>query len=147
MGPFHLFPLPFLSMNPYARGLSPNDVQPNNPSFDFLVIKTNWGPSYSHCPTGSKKDYPIRFVWTGWNPATHTSSQIQRLLHSLDLDMHESAVSPPRKRREPSAPALCHIIYTKMSNLLWSCIYLRESGYIHVGREQGIYRRFMVCVA
>ena len=31
MGPFHLFPLPFLSMNPYARGLLPRDIQPNEP--------------------------------------------------------------------------------------------------------------------
>ena len=100
MGPFHLFPLPFLSMNPYARGLLPRDIQPNEPRFDFLAIKANLGPSYSHHPTGSKKDYPIRIVWTGWNPATHTPSQIQRILYSLDLDMHESVVFPPRKRRQ-----------------------------------------------
>ena len=28
LGPFHLFPLPFLSMHPYARGLLPSDIQP-----------------------------------------------------------------------------------------------------------------------
>ena len=130
LGPFHLFPLPFLSMNPYAKGLLPGDIQPNDPRFDFLAIKNSMGPSFSHRPAGSKKDYPIRIVWTGWNPATHTPSQIQRVLYSLDLDMHESAVFPPRKRREASAPAICHIVYTKMSNLLWACI-SAGGGFIH----------------
>jgi hypothetical protein len=116
--PFHLFPLPFLSMNPYAKGLLPRDIQPNDPRFGFLAIKANMGPSFSHRPAGSKKDYPIRIVWTGWDSATHTFSQIQRVLYSLKLEMRESSVFPPRKRREASAPALCHIIYTKMSNLL-----------------------------
>ena len=44
--------------------------------------------------------------------------------------MHESAVFPPRKRREASAPAICHIVYTKMSNLLWACI-SAGGGFIH----------------
>ena len=130
LGPFHLFPLPFLSMNPYAKGIIPGDIQPNDPRFDFLAIKNNMGPSFSHRPAGSKKDYPIRIVWTGWNPGTHTPSQIQRVLYSLELDMHESAVFPPRKRREASAPAICHIVYTKMSNLLWACI-AAGGGFIH----------------
>ena len=130
LGPFHLFPLPFLSMNPYAKGITPGDIQPNDPRFDFLAIKNTMGPTFSHRPTGSKRDYPIRIVWTGWNPATHTPSQIQRILYSLELEMHESAVFPPRKRREASAPAICHIVYTKMSNLLWACI-TAGGGFIH----------------
>ena len=130
LGPFHLFPLPFLSMNPYAKGLLPGDIQPNDPRFDFLAIKHNMGPTFCHRPAGSKKDYPIRIVWTGWNPGLHTPSQIQRVLYSLGLEMHESAVFPPRKRREASAPAICHIVYTKMSNLLWACI-AAGGGFIH----------------
>jgi hypothetical protein len=43
--------------------------------------------------------------------------------------MHESAVFPPQKRRDSTAPALCHIVYTKMTNLLWSCIRAR-GGFI-----------------
>ena len=51
-------------------------------------------------------------------------------LYSLDLDMHKSAVFPPQKRGKSSAPALCHMIYTKMSNLLWPCIHA-GGGFIH----------------
>ena len=65
LGPFHLFPLPFHSMNPYVKGLLKSDIQPNDPRFDFLAIKANMGPSFSHRLTGFKKDYPIRFVWAG----------------------------------------------------------------------------------
>jgi hypothetical protein len=109
-------------MNPYARGLLPSEINPDNPKFNFLAIKDELGDTYSHRPDANKKDYPIRIVWTGWNPEIHTPNQIQRTLYSLDLEMHESAVFPPQKRRDSTAPALCHIVYMKMTNLLWSCI-------------------------
>ena len=123
LGLFHLYPLPFLSMNPYARGLLPSEIHPDNPKFNFLAIKDELGFTYSHRPDSKQKDYPIWIVCTGWNPEIHTPNQIQRTLYSLDLEMHESAVFPPQKRRDSTAPALCHIVYTKMTNLLWSCIY------------------------
>ena len=68
MGPFHLFSLPFLSMNPYAQGLLPRDIQPNEPRFDFLTIKANLGPSYSHRPTGSKNNTPYELCGRGGTP-------------------------------------------------------------------------------
>ena len=37
--------------------------------------------------------------------------------------MHESSVFPPQKRRDTTTPALCHIVYTRMTNLLWACIH------------------------
>ena len=123
LGLFHLFPLPVLSMNPYARGLLPSDIHPENPKFNFLAIKEGMGDTYSHRPDPKQRDYPIRIVWTGWNSETHTPNQIQRALYTLELDMHESAVFPPKKRRDTAAPALCHIVYSKMTNLLWACIH------------------------
>ena len=97
LGLFHLFPLPVLSMNPYARGLLPSEIHPENPKFNFLAIKEGMGDTYSHRPDPKQKDYPIRIVWTGWNPETHTPNQIQRTLYTLGLDMHESAVFPPKR--------------------------------------------------
>ena len=123
LGLFHLYPLPVLSMNPYARGLLPSEIHPDNPKFDFLAIKNEMGDTYSHRPDPKQKDYPIRIVWTGWNPEIHTPNQIQRTLYALDLEMHESAVFPPQKRRDTTTPALCHIVYTRMTNLLWACIH------------------------
>jgi hypothetical protein len=122
LGLFHLYPFQVLSMNPYARGLLPSEIHPDNPKFNFRAIKDELGDTYSHRPDAKQRDYPIRIVWTGWSPEIHTPNQIQRTLYSLDLEMHKSAVFPPQKRRDSTAPALCHIVYTKMTNLLWSCI-------------------------
>jgi hypothetical protein len=132
LGLFHLFPFPFLSMNPYARELRFSKAKsiPTTPNSTLWPSRPNWGTPISIAPLAVKKDDPIRIVWTGWNPEIHTPNQIQRTLYSLALDMHESAVFPPQKRRDSSAPVLCHIFYTKMSNLLWSCI-RTGGGFIH----------------
>jgi len=59
-------------MNPYARGLLPSEIHPDNPKFNFLAIKDDVGVTYSHRTDPKQKDYPIRIVWTGWNPEIHT---------------------------------------------------------------------------
>jgi hypothetical protein len=121
LGIFHLFPPPFLCMNPYTLKNGIDQIRPDNPAFDFLAIKERLGTAYSHRPSGTK-DYPVRIVWSGWDPAIYSQNLIQRTLYSLELEMHESAVFPPPKRRDTTSPGICHIVYTKMSSLLWECI-------------------------
>jgi hypothetical protein len=86
-----------------------------------MAIKAELGDTYYHRPTGAKQDYPIRIVWTGWNPEIHIPTGRRRLKKMHHPILTKISSNPVHRHLLVAVTRVCVLLVFMISLPLLYC--------------------------